>query len=180
MNVLYLGVDNPLTISGGSTGSEKVRVSFPNGTLSKVSGDRYIAKPSGSPTMSKIIVTADGKNFEFPMLIKSLPNPAGFIGSRKGGRIPSAEFKAIGALIAKLEDSDFEAPFKVVSYVLGASGGAFPVYQQQANQGNRWGAGAKAIVDKATPGTTIFFDQIRVIGPDGREREIAPMVFNLQ
>lgn len=180
MNVLYLGVDNPLTISGGSVGSEKVKVSFANGTLSRSGGDRYIAKPTGSPAMSEIVVNADGKVFKFPMRIKSLPNPAGFVANKKGGRISSAEFKANGALIARLEDSDFEAPFRVVSYVLGASGGAFPVYQQAANQGNRWAGNAAVIVNKATPGTTIFFDQIRVVGPDGREREIAPMVFNLQ
>ncbi|HEU4607895.1 MAG TPA: gliding motility protein GldM [Chitinophagaceae bacterium] len=180
MNVLYLGVDNPLTISGGSVGSEKVKVSFPNGTLTKVSGDHYIAKPSGNPTISKIVVSADGKNYEFPMRIKRLPPPTGFVGTKKGGRISSAEFKAIGALFARLEDSDFEAPFRVVSYKLGATGGAFPVYQQATNEGNRWSGAAKAIVDKATPGTTVFFDEIRVVGPDGKEIEIAPIVFNLQ
>ncbi len=180
MNVLYIGVDNPLTISGGSVGSEKVRVSFANGSLSKVSGDRYIAKPTGSPTMSKIVVNADGKNYEFPMRVKSLPNPGGFIGSKRGGSISSAEFKAIGALIARLEDSDFEAPFKVISYKLAAIGGGIPTYTEATNEGNRWNGSAAAIVGRATPGTNIFFDNIRVVGPDGRNREIQPMVFNLK
>ena len=66
MNVLYIGVDNPMTISGGSVGSEKVHVSFADGSLTKVNGDRYTAKPS-KPGMSKIVVNANGKNFEFPM-----------------------------------------------------------------------------------------------------------------
>lgn len=180
MNVLYIGVDNPLTISGGSVGSERVKVSFANGSLNKVSGDRYIAKPTGSPTLSKIVVNADGKNYEFPMRIKSLPNPAGFIGSKKGGAISSAEFKAIGALITRLEDSDFEAPFKVISYKLAAIGGGIQTYVEATNEGNRWNGSAAAIVQRATPGTNIFFDNIRVVGPDGRTREIQQMVFNLK
>ena len=28
MNVVYIGVDNPMTISGGSVGAEKVHVNF--------------------------------------------------------------------------------------------------------------------------------------------------------
>ena len=37
MNVVYIGVDNPMTISGGSVGAEKVHVSFasPGATLTK-------------------------------------------------------------------------------------------------------------------------------------------------
>jgi hypothetical protein len=177
---LYLGVDNPLTISGGSTGSEKVRVSFANGSMTKVSGDRYIAKPTGSPAISKIVVTADGKNFEFPMRIKRLPPPTGFVGAKKNGNISSAEFKAIGAIIAKLEDSDFEAPFRVVSYKLSAVGGPIQLYTEASNEGNRWNGQAANLVGRAGPGTTIFIDQLIVVGPDGKNVEISPMKFNLK
>ncbi len=38
----------------------------------------------------------------------------------------------------------------------------------------------QAIVSRASPGTNIFFDKIRVVGPDGKAREIAPMVFSLK
>jgi gliding motility-associated protein GldM len=181
MNVVYIGVANPMTISGGSVGAEKVHVSFasPGATLTKTTGDHYEARAT-TPGMSKIIVNAAGKNFEFPIRIKNLPLPAGFIGSKKGGAISSAEFKAIGGLIARLEDSDFEAPFKVVSYKIGAIGGGISGYTEASNEGNRWSGNAAAIVGKSTPGTQIFFDQIRVIGPDGKQREITPMVFSLK
>jgi gliding motility-associated protein GldM len=181
MNVVYIGVANPLTISGGSVGREKVHVAFasPGATLTNTGGDHYEARAT-TPGMSKIIVTANGKNFEFPIRVKNLPLPAGFIGSKKGGAISSAEFKAIGGLISRLEDSDFEAPFKVVSYKLGAIGGGIPAYTEASNEGNRWSGNAASIVSRSTPGTNIFFDQIRVVGPDGKQREIQPMVFSLK
>ena len=179
MNVLYVGVDNPLTISGGSVDKSKVKVSFPGGEINGAGGDHYIAKPK-TAGMSKIIVTADGKPFEFPMRVKFLPNPAGFVGSKKGGNLSAAEFKAIGGLIARLEDSEFEAPFKVISYKFAAVGGPIPLYTEASNEGNRWTGNAASLVSRTGPGTTIFFDQITVVGPDGRQREIPPMKFNLK
>jgi len=179
MNVLYVGVDNPMTISGGSVGKEKVRVSFPGGSITGAGGDHYIAKPS-SPGMGEIVVNADGKLFKFPMRMKQLPLATGFVGTSKGGRIKAEIFKAQGGLIARLEDSEFQAPYTVVSYTLAATGGNFPIYTPAPNEGNRWNGRAADIVQKATAGTTIFFDQIRVVGPDGKTREITPMVFQLQ
>jgi gliding motility-associated protein GldM len=181
MNVVYIGVANPMTISGGTVGAEKVHVSFesPGATITKTTGDHYEARAT-TPGLAKIIVTANGKAFPFDIRVKNLPLPAGFIGSKKGGSISSAEFKAIGGLIARLEDSDFEAPFKVVSYKIGAEGGGLSAYTEASNDGNRWSGNAASIVSRATPGTHIFFDQIRVIGPDGKQREITPMVFSLK
>ncbi len=179
MNVLYVKEDNPLKISGGSVGREKVHVTFTNGTITNTAGDDWVAVPS-TPGMGKIIVNAAGKNYEFPMRVKYLPDPAGFIGNKKGGAISTSEFKAIGGLIAKLEASEFESPFKVVSYKMGAIGGGIPQYIEASNEGNRWTGNAASIVSRATPGTNIFFDQIHVVGKDGRTREIQPMVFNLK
>lgn len=179
MNVLYIGVENPMTISGGSTGSEKVRVSFGDGSITKVGGERYIAKPS-RPGMSKIVVTADGKNYEFPMRLKSLPNPTAFVGAKKSGSLSAAEFKAIGAVIAKYEDIDFEAPFRVVSYRLGAVGGPISQYAEAVNEGNRWSGSAAGLVSRTGPGSRVFIDNIQVVGPDGKQREIPGLQFNLK
>lgn len=180
MNVLYIGVDNPLTVSGGSVGAEKVRVSFADGSISRTGGDHYVAKPN-KPGMSKILVTADGKTFEFPMRLKYLPPPAAFIGSKKGGNISAAEFKAIGAVIAKLgDDVDFQAPYRVLSYRIGAVGGPIQLYAEAVNEGNRWSGQAASLVQRAGPGTRIFFDNIQVVGPEGKQREIPGMQFNLK
>ncbi|HET9278929.1 MAG TPA: gliding motility protein GldM [Flavitalea sp.] len=179
MNVLYIGVDNPLTITAG-VGSEKVSASFSGGTITKVGGSKYIAKPSNNPGEHTVTVRADGKSTPVKFRVKYLPKPGTFVGGSRGGSISAATFKAQGGMVARLEDSEFDAQYRVVSYRLGASGGAFPVYQEAANESNRWNGSAAAIVGKATPGTSVYFDQIRVVGPDGRTVEVAPMVFNLK
>ena len=179
MNVLYVKEDNPVKISGGSVGREKVKVSFTNGEITRTDGDGYNVVPT-TPGEGKIVVNADGKIFEFPMRVKYLPDPTGFVGAKKGGAIPSAEFKAIGGLLAKLEGSEFQSSFRVVSYKLAAIGGNIPQYQEASNEGPRWNGAAQSIVQRASPGTNIFFDAIRVVGKDGRTRELPPMVFSLK
>jgi gliding motility-associated protein GldM len=179
MNVLYIKEDNPVKISGGSVGREKVKVSFTNGEISHTEGDSWNVVPT-TPGEGKIIVNAEGKVTEFPMRVKYLPDPTGFVGTKKGGAISSAEFKAIGGLLAKLEGSEFQSSFRVVSYKLAAIGGNIPQYQEATNEGPRWSGQAAGIVQRASPGTNVFFDAIRVVGKDGRTRELPPMVFNLK
>ncbi|MBN9379533.1 MAG: gliding motility protein GldM [Chitinophagaceae bacterium] len=179
MNVLYIKEDNPVKISGGSVGREKVSVRFTNGEITHTEGDSWNVVPT-TPGEGKIIVTAEGKVTEFPMRVRYLPDPTGFVGAKKGGAISSAEFKAIGGLLAKLEGSEFQSAFRVVSYKLAAIGGNIPQYQEAVNEGPRWGGQAAGIVQRASPGTNIFFDAIRVVGKDGRTRELPPMVFNLK
>ncbi len=179
MNVLYVKEDNPITISGGSVGREKVHVSFTNGDITNTGGDEYNVVPT-TPGEGKIIVNAAGKITEFKMRVKYLPNPTGFVGTHMGGTISSAEFKAIGGLLAKLEGSEFQSSFRVVSYKLAAIGGNVPQYIEATNDGPRWQGSAANIVTKCSPGTNVFFDAIRVVGKDGRIRELPPLVFNLR
>ncbi len=178
MNVLYIGVDNPLTITAG-VGAEKVNATFSGGTISRVNGPKWIAKPK-TPGEQNINVIVDGKSTPIRYRVKYLPDPSSFIANKRGGPIGASDIKAQGGLIARLMDSDFEAAFKVVSYTVGAVGGKYPVYQTAPNDGNRWGGSAATIINNATPGTSIFFDNIKVTGPDGKLRDLPQMSFNLK
>jgi gliding motility-associated protein GldM len=179
MNVVYMGVENPVMVSAGSAGKEKMNVSFTGGQMTSAGGDRYIIKPN-KVGPAEIKVTVDGKTSTFPMRCKILPDPTAMVGASKGGQVATATFKAMGGMMAKLLDSEFDAPYQVISYTLGANGGPFQAYQQAPNDGPRWSGNAANIINRATPGTSIFFDQIRVKGPDGRVRELPGIFFNLK
>jgi gliding motility-associated protein GldM len=177
MNVLYVAEDNPVTISGGSVGAEKVHVSFTNGTVTKTSGDAYNVVPT-TPGEGQIIVDANGKKTPFTMRVKYLPNPAGFVGSHTTGMVSSAEFKAIGGVLAKLENSEFQSGFQVVDYNLAATiNGQF---LEAPNEGPRWTGQAAALVARCSPGTHVFIENLRCKGKDGRIRELPPMIFTLK
>jgi hypothetical protein len=177
MNVLYVAVDNPVTISGGSVGAEKVHASFNLGTITKLSGDKYNIVPDKNGE-GKITITVPGKApYEFPMRVKYLPDPTGFVGSHKGGVVSTAEFKAIGGVLAKLE-SDFEAGFTVLDYNLAATiNGQF---LEAPNQGPRFSGQVEQLVNRCTPGTHVFIENLRCKGKDGKIRELPPMIFTLK
>jgi gliding motility-associated protein GldM len=179
MNVVYVKEDNPVTISGGSVGAEKVHVSFDKGEVTKVSGDKYNIVPD-QPGDGTVTVIANGKSFPFPLRVKYLPDPTGFVGTHTGGIVSSAEFKAIGGVLAKLQNSEFQSGFAVLDYKIAAVGGAITSYIESQNNGPRWSGQAASLVDKCTPGTHVFIDNLRCKGKDGRIRELPSMVFTLK
>lgn len=180
MNVAYIGVENPIIVSGGSVGSEKVKVSFTGGgDIKNLGGGKYIINPTTTGTNS-LVVDAAGKKFPFPIRCKYLPNPVAVISDKQGGGIATSEFKAQGGLIAKLLESDFDARFQVISYRLGAYGGAISSPLDFQNNGPRWTGDAANLISRASPGTKIYFDDIRVKGPDGRERQLPSIFFILR
>ncbi len=175
MNVVYIAVDNPVTVSGGSVGAEKVHVSFDKGTITKENGDNYNVVPT-TPGEGIITVNANGKPTPFTVRVKYLPNPTGYIGSHTGGVVSSAEFRAIGGVLAKLE-SDFQAGFTVLDYKLAATING--QYMEAPNTGPRWTGQAQALVNRCTPGTHVFIDELRCQGKDGKVRTLPSMIFTL-
>ena len=180
MNVLYIGVDNPLTITAGA-GAEKVNATFTGGSITKVNGAKYIARPT-TPGEHTITVLVEGKPAgKVTYRVKNLPLPAAYVGNLKAGAVPTATFKAMGGVIAKLEDSEFDAPYEVVSYTVGALSSDIPDYAPVTNNGNRWSGGAASLINKLKPGALVVINEIRVKDPSGRVRTLnGSLSYNLK
>lgn len=182
MNVLYIGVDNPVTISAGA-GSEKVSAQFSGGSIAKVNGNKYVIKPSaGNYGEHTVTVLVEGRSSgKVGFRVKQLPNPTSYVGNLKPGPVPSASFKAMGGIIAKLEDSEFDAPFEVISYKVGAISADIPDYAPIENRGARWNGTAETLINRLKPGALVAITDITVKGPDGRTRVLSSgLSYNLK
>jgi gliding motility-associated protein GldM len=177
MNVMYLGVDNPLTISTGTGKAENARVSFSGGSITG-SGSKWVAKPDKEGPAT-VTITVDGKSYPFPIRCKILPDPVALVGEKSGGRMKAAEFRVMGGVRAKLKDSDFDALFVITSYTIAGNGAGFPGYTPVAVNGATWGNG-NAVITQCKPGSTVYIDDIKARGPDGRTRPLPPIAFQLQ
>lgn len=178
MNVVYIGVDNPVLISSGSGRAERMNVSFTGGSITPSGGGgNYIIKPT-APGVATLNVSVEGRNTPFQLRVKYLPDPVPVVGQQSGGQMPSAQFKAMGGLRAILKDSDFEAPYQVISYTMAGIGGRFQQYTPVQINGSQWGS--NAVITTAGPGAQVFFDDIIVRGPDGRNRKLPSISFQLQ
>lgn len=177
MNVLYVGVENPLTITAGA-GSEKVNASINNGSVSKAGGSKYIAKPK-EPGIADVNVMVDGKSVgKVSFRVKYLPPATGMVGTFEGGQVPSAQFKAMGGVRAVLQNSEFEALYEVVSYTIADL--SSPDYNPVANNGPRWVGTAATLVQNLKAGRGVYIDNIKARGPDGRTITLKPLSFILR
>jgi len=175
MNVMYIGVDNPLTASAGSAKRESMNVSIGGGSISSAGGDRYIARVT-SPGNTTVTISAEGKSFTFPIRVKYLPDPTALVGNLKTGSVSTAQFKAMGGVRAVLDGSDFEANFSVLGYTVGSN--CSGSYQEAAVNGAQWGG--NAVINGLKPGCMVSISNIRAQGPDGKPRKLNDLVFRLQ
>ncbi len=180
VKVLYIGLENPLTITGGSAGAEKTQASISNGSLSSLGGGKYVANVS-TPGKATINVTVDGKSTPFEFRVKRVPDPVAMIGQSAGGRIAASAIKAQQGVRADLRDFVFEGvKFEIISFVFYATGNGFtegPGISQ--NPGAYFNADSKRFLEKSRPGTTVVIDEIKAKGPGGDVRVLPPMAFNL-
>ncbi len=177
MNVFYIGVENPITV-GSPTGWDKTSVTMAGAaSIASGSNGKYIVKGNsiGEATLS---VVADGKKTEFKFRVKRIPDPVFKVGPSSGGAIQAAVFKSQQYCRAELENFDFDARFQVVGATVYFTGAGFPVPQPATLQGNNLGALAQ--MAQCKPGTSVIFDQIQVVGPDGSKRTITAPGFLLK
>lgn len=162
MNVFYIGVDNPVTISSGS-GWDKTTVSMTGGTISGSGSNRVITVTS--PGTASITVNADGKSSKFDFRVKVVPDPVFKVASGKP-RMTSVEFKNQQFCRAELENFDFNTRFSVVSATVYFSGANFPNVATAQLNGNNL-APLSSFLTRCGPGSVVTFDNIKVTGPGG-------------
>jgi gliding motility-associated protein GldM len=170
MNVFYIGVPNPVTISSG-TGWDKTHVSMAGGSLTPAGAPgKYIVKVN-SVGKASITVNADGKASTYDFRVKRIPDPIVKVGPSSGGRIQSVIFKNQNFARADLEGFDFDAHFNIVSATMYFSGANFSNVQSAEIHGGSL-EGVKSLLQKSIPGTSVTFDNVKVQGPDGIVRSI--------
>ncbi|MEX1188991.1 MAG: gliding motility protein GldM [Bacteroidia bacterium] len=178
MNVFYIGVDNPVSISVPGSDPTKIDASLAGapGKLVKVSNGNYIVTvSSGSKcTIPVSVKSAAGKSSSMgapEFRIKRIPDPTPMLlGKKSGEALSLGELKSAGYLSAVLENFDFKASFTIKSFEFGANIGGF--YKTAQVSGNRFDASVDALLNQVKPGGKIFFGDIRAVGPDGTVRTL--------
>lgn len=170
MNVFYIGVPNPVTISSG-TGWDKTHVSMAGGSLTPSGGPGKFTVKVSSVGKASISVNADGKVSTYDFRVKRIPDPILKVGPSAGGRIQSVIFKNQNFARADLEGFDFDAHFNIISATMYFSGANFPSVQSAEIHGGSLD-GVKGMLQRCIPGTSVTFDNVKVQGPDGILRNI--------
>jgi hypothetical protein len=180
LNVLFIGVDNPITISGsGSVEQLKVTASGGGAVISGGGGHRTVRVSSETDNCIISVTTPDQKTYPIKFRVRSIPDPTPMIGINKGGDIPASYFKSQAGVRAVLENFFYETQFNVTSFRITGDGEGFSDIQEKINTGATWNE-ARSIISQCRSGSFITIEEIRCVGPDGRSRKLPPMLFYLK
>ena len=179
MNVMYIGVNNPITVAAAGVASTQVAVEADGVRLEPLGNGKYIARPSRVGD-AKIWVSGGGlERTGFDFRVKRIPDPVLRLGSKKGGNIKAAEFKAHQGIIPFIEHFDFDARCNIVDFEIVRVPKNDDV-RVVKNNGGRYGAEAQSLVNAARIGDVYYFNRVKVRCPgDEHSRVLNGMIFNI-
>lgn len=186
MNVFYIGVPNPITVSAAGYSIEDISVNIPGATLAttgKGKWDVTVTTP-GKVTAAINAKTESGVKQVGAMevRVKTIPDPVAKVAGKTGGVVGTGVFKAQIGIPAVLEYFDFDTKFTVTSFEFSylpkrgeyqgpftVGGATFDKNQQVATYQTKL----------AKPGDKVFIENIKAVGPDRRTRTLNNIVLTL-
>ena len=180
MNVLFIGVDNPVTISGsGSVDQIKASIRGGGGVLNGGGAHRTVRVSQETDDCVISVTTPDGKTTNVPFRVRSIPDPTPMIGTFKSGNIPAAQFKGQQGVRAIVENFYYKTQFNVTSFRMTGDGAGFEDIMEANNTGAEWNE-ARNIVNRCRAGSFVTIEDIYAVGPDGRRRRLPSVIFYLK
>lgn len=181
MNVLYRGVDNPLTISFAGVSDNNVNASAPGLRKDNKPGKYLInvTRFQGREVPIKVSAQIDGKTVADQKMfrVKSVPNPQGAIRGETGvikGPKSSLEASTVSAVF---DSFDFELNLRVKQFAI-----KIPGQPTMVVNGDKLDARAKSALNKAGRGDQITISEIKaeIIGnSDYILPKTAPVIYEI-
>jgi gliding motility-associated protein GldM len=197
MNVLYIGVPNPVSISAAGYSVEDVYVEFPpnSGATSEGSNGKFtfkVTKPYNAANPLMVDIYAKSKDpkgspskiASMPLRVKFIPDPVPVVNQVAGGNFKASLWRVQIAPQAYLKDFDFEAKFTITSIqfsVLPKGGDYIGPFTINSPSGCRFtdNSDVSKYMSRAKPGDKIFIEAIKAKGPDGQTRTLNSLLFTL-
>ncbi len=182
MSVLYIGVDNPVTIASPNFKKDKLSATITNGEIKEGNGCIYNISVR-QPGTVRLNVYGEKENEKkilldvFEFRAKRIPDPAVTFGPKGGGSIRLAEMGAYNRVFAVLDQFDFNAAFIISHFTLRINlpGKQEPVLLESANQ--LLTPEMVTEMNQLTAGAIVSFTEVKATGPDGLLRKLTPIVF---
>ena len=173
MNVVYRGLQNPISVSLPGVADKDVKVSFTGATSRKSGTGKYMISP-GNGNIVKVNVSAklsDGKpvNSNGTFRIKDIPPAVMMVNGKSGNiRLPRVALKS-AKISAGLPDFMFDLNLRTISFDIKIPG-QFAI----TVQGNKLNAKAVKALNKAKRGdiVTIFNVQASVVGSSYKLKKV--------
>ncbi|MDO5570889.1 MAG: gliding motility protein GldM [Bacteroidales bacterium] len=188
MNVMYAGIENPISISVPGIPNSQMNASMSNGVLSR-KGNEWTAKPTtvGQEAVITVNAQSEGRSVtvaKTSFRVRQLPDPMPFIEYKdeKGvmkrfkGKTPISKSLLMTApgIMAAIDDDLLNVDFKVIGFetiFFDSMGNALP----EISDGSSFSQRQKDAIRRLSRGKRFFISRVKAVGPDGVERTISPL-----
>ena len=185
MNVFYIGVDNPVSISAAGLSKNQIKPVIDMGKLKK-DGSNWIVRIDKKPksgAMATVSASADidGKRMSLgksEFRVKRVPSPTAEIAGMTDGQLDKNVFLASAAIIPNMKDFEFDLYFVVTSYTFATVMNGD--WLQKNVKGNVFSDEVKSIIRNGKRKQKYFFEKIQAKGPDGTIRSLNPISLELK
>jgi len=187
MNVFYIGVPNPVTISAAGYSVQDVSLEIPGATVTpKEPGHYEVMTNTQGKVMADIYANdraAGGRKKvgSMEVRVKFIPDPVAEVGGKNSGVMSTSVFKAQLGVVASLKGFDFDARFVVTSFDFSVVPKRGEYIGPFAVKGPLFKGSAQVAqaMDRLRVGDKVFIENIKAIGPDKRQRSLGTVVLTL-
>jgi gliding motility-associated protein GldM len=183
MNVFYIGVPNPITVTAAGYSLEDVSINIPGARLNKTGNGKYevfVTEPH--PVKATISAKTDQGMKTVGVMdirVKRIPDPQAKIGGKMGGTMQANVFRAQAGVAAVLENFDFDTKFTITGYDFSYQPKRGD-YQGPFHANNAYFPDeAKRFIPRMNPGDRVYIDNVRAKAPDGTTRALNPITLLL-
>jgi len=183
MNVLYIGVDNPIEISVPGFRDDQISASCSGGPLSKAGKGGWIARVSKAGKCNISVTVRDDKGGSRSMgskefRVKRIPDPVPTVAKMKGGQIGKGMLQAQQGVEATLEGFDFDLKFVIAGFTVSATlEGGFN--EEQTSTNNKFTPQQIALFGKLKKGKKVYIENVRCRKPDGTVVPLGSISFKI-
>ena len=183
MNVLYIGVDNPIEISVPGFRDDQISAGCSGGSLSKAGKGGWIARVTKAGKCNISVTVKDDKGGSRSMgskefRVKRIPDPVPTVAKLKGGQIAKNMLQAQSGVEATLEGFDFDLKFTIASFTVSATlDGGFS--EEPTSQTNKFTPQQLALFGKLKKGKKVYIENVKCRKPDGTVVPLGSISFKI-
>jgi hypothetical protein len=175
MNMLYIGVDNPLEVVVAGQDVRSIEVAISEGSIEKKGNGLFIARPT-KPGTATISISVRKGNREARLVdekvfrVSRIPDPKVLLGNKQGPVVTAGEVKSMIGLVAIADNFPFDVRFSIRSFAVTHKAVADSVMTEIHNVGGAFSEDVRQQLSQCKAGDRVWFSDIKIAAPDGTTR----------
>jgi hypothetical protein len=180
MNILYIGVPNPITIVVENYKPSQFKVFINNGTIEKNESEldnqfSVMPKERGKATIY-IVVNKKDTISKYEYRVKPIGLPNAHVAHKKSGKISKNELRAQEAIFVRLDGIDFDYKVNISSYQVKIFNKCAISYSSNI-EGFYFTPELRTEFDKLEKGDWVIFSDIKIKNVDGKIDSLEKPIF---